>query len=206
MTEQEEEYVFYHEIGFALQKWSILESMLLKMCACCGTTRGESACIAVGFTSIENFRSKLAYVDTYMQHWLGRNQALRNRWGDLHKRIYSASARRNEIAHRQPTKFKDEPSGKRIGLLEPGWYIKPITTSDPHEHRNPITIREIALRSIVFENLSIEIDGLCYVVRGLSEPDTKSLLRAERPPTIRQIENRMREVHGRQPRPSRAKS
>ena len=66
MTPGEEHLAFYHEIGLTIAQWAHIENSLFLIAAACVNKRNTKG-IASGFFSIENFRSKLAFVDALVK-------------------------------------------------------------------------------------------------------------------------------------------
>src|SRR5579863_3753592 len=118
MNAQEEEYAFYHEIGFALQQWSAVEWALETIVVRCAHDGPAGMSLAIGFLAVDNFRTRLLFVDALFKHRFGRNRELADRWKRIHKRLGELSLKRNQIAHRRPVRLEGAPSGERFGLEE----------------------------------------------------------------------------------------
>ena len=108
--------------------------------------------MAIGFRTIENFRSKLAYVDAIVTARCFFEEAMLDRWAKLSAQISAAASKRNELVHRQAVLDPRGGVGKRIVLVEGGWYLKPrIDTGQ--ETPNKINIRDLAQRGFQFRDL-----------------------------------------------------
>lgn len=205
MTAEEEEYVFSHEIGAALLEWARVETALERVVACCSDDMATSERMAVGFRSIENFRSKLAYADAMVTHAKALRPAVMDRWKSLQERVVSLSSRRNELAHSEAQRLPQGESGKRFALLKGGWHLRPTGGSASIADLDKIFLLDIVERRENFAALRCAIENFCSFVRGLQGPHPASAEQPARRRTIRYIEDRMRVAVGRQPRPSREK-
>jgi hypothetical protein len=114
MTPSEECLVFYFEIGLTLTQWAQLERSLLEVAGSCMNKRDYNA-LGHGFFSIENFRSKLAFVGQLVENKVKPDSARAAEWARLSARITAASIKRNKLAHYRVT-ASIEPVGKRYAL------------------------------------------------------------------------------------------
>src|SRR6476620_7225309 len=126
MSPTEEQYAFFHELGAAIAQWALVESALQNVLVRCSKGNGgDAASMAIGFRTIENFRSKLAYVDAIVTARCFFEEAMLDRWAKLSAQISAAASKRNELVHRQAVLDPRGGVGKRIVLVEGGWYLKP---------------------------------------------------------------------------------
>lgn len=202
MTESEEVFAFYHQLGVALAEWAAIEFSLEHLSGRCADGQLPSLGLAVGFRAIENFRSKVSYVDALIHHRYGRSRTRIAEWSGLHKRVLSASVQRNELVHRQPIRIGGAMPGKRIALVESGWSQRAMDGSS-QDAANAITIKEVAHRASLFHCLFVELQNFDMKLCAVSgQPEAFPVPQARRP-TMRDIEAQMRAALGRQQRPSR---
>ena len=103
-----------------MAQWAYVETELEFISSACSTAG------AVGFKSIENFRSRTAYVDALVRHKYSAAADKIDAWSRLYKKVLAASAKRNEIVHKTPYRVVGARPGSRIALMIPsrtnaGW-------------------------------------------------------------------------------------
>lgn len=200
VTAEEEEYAFYHEVGATLMQWAFVESALMRVVIRCADGDGRTgALLAIGFRSIENFRSKIAYADKLITHHLFFEHVLLARWKANVKRLSSSGKRRNQIAHGQALQIPEGKPGQRIALFEPGWFLK--ATTAPYITGAKLYIREIASINTEFVTLHQSLWNFYRVMVGEPEQYPESREQEVHQPTIRSIEARMHAAIGRPPQP-----
>lgn len=195
MTESEEVYAFYYHVGLAMAQWAHVETELEFISSAC------SAEGAVGFRAIENFRSKTAYVDALVRHKYAAAPERIDVWARLYKKVMGASFKRNEIVHKTPYRVVGAKPGSRIALMT----LSPSEKAD--RIGEGIDVKEMANRALEFAALYRQLwhfAGYLGAKVGSMSPTPPE--QPTRRWTLRDIEARMREAHGRQPRPSRRKS
>lgn len=115
MTPLEEQVLFYHSIGRALEQWASVESQLERIAGACVHPR-DSFTIMAGYNSIENFRSKLSFCDSLIKT-SAKLPADSTAWDFAHKKCADLSAKRNRMAHEKHRRFPLGTEGRRIGLV-----------------------------------------------------------------------------------------
>jgi hypothetical protein len=97
MTLQEQERIFFENLGRALGKWQLVEMQLFRVYA--RLIRCENAEVAsAAFHSIVNFRTRLGMTDAAARVALADSPLL-GRWNALRNRASKRSRRRNLLAH-----------------------------------------------------------------------------------------------------------
>lgn len=193
MTPAEEQLAFYYEVGRSITQWAHVEFALASMIAG-GPDQVHGHMLVAGLFSIENFRSKLQYVDTMMSaRALGPQDA--ETWRALRERCGTRSAMRNTLAH---SWVLTDPDGK------PGRRCKLMPMSSTGKERQPICLRDVAKLRSEFFALTTAIDNFSCRVRGLAEPFPEHLEQPQRPPTLAAIRREIHAAAGPPPRPLRA--
>jgi len=101
MTPGEEHIVFFHAYALAVHQWSMVERAMFEVLAAC--VRAEDVdMVGFGFVSIDNFRSKLSFVDAMLKHKVTSNGHLAD-WDLLRERLRSAASLRNSLADSTPS-------------------------------------------------------------------------------------------------------
>src|SRR5947208_2598049 len=98
MGPNEEQVLFYYEIGMAISQWAHVEMALRDVVINCASGSGRRA-LSIGFYSIENFRSKLQFCDNLLAESFDTSPELTS-WHGLRDRLTKASTKRNRLAHR----------------------------------------------------------------------------------------------------------
>lgn len=206
MTEDEEVYAFYYELGVALTQWSSVEFALERIVMQCAAPNHEAGVLlAIGFRSIANWRSRAEYADRLVSHSYSGNPEILNAWKHALKSAQSVATLRNEIAHREPSRMGGAKPGERIALLEGGWALqKPRPNGFSRDEL--ITIKDVVERGQKFSLVSFELVKLLVLISGSGVQLPASLAPQVHRPTMGQIEARMRAALGRQQRPSPKKS
>jgi hypothetical protein len=192
MTESEEVYAFFHQLGVALSQWANVELQLEFIAGLC-SREGR-----VGFRAIENFRSKAAYVDAILRHRHVKRAETVDAWIVLYKRVTAAASQRNELVHRTPFRVYGGKPGSRVSLIRMGHF-------EQDRLKGGISIKDVAQLALEFRALALQLDHLCA---HLQSPDIGTPLASPSQParrlTMKEIEAQMREALGRQARPSGA--
>lgn len=190
MNLEEEQVCFYGEIGLAITNWAHVEDRLRRLVMSCVIEPGRSA-IAVGFVSIENFRSKLDFTDKVVRRSY-HGKLNEEEWAKLVDRARRASFRRNKLAHRRIRRIEKAEVGRRYAL-EP-W----ISTKDEWKRAGDdkplpgaLCLRDIVAIRFEFVALTYALENFCSRLEGRKEPHPKSAEQPQYPPTIRQIKHRV---------------
>lgn len=209
MTPAAEQLAFYWAVGKAIAQWSFVEKNLRELVAVCVEDADREA-VLTGYLSIENFRSKLQFVDRLFAAKFGKTTHKAS-WERLHTRLRSLSSRRNILAHSVATAYKEGAPGRRIGFQP--WLLK-AQVGTPTTRRkvtgkpptDAVCLRDVEQLRIDFLALSTSLANFhSEVFLGMPAPHPIAHELPIGPPTIHKLEIQMREALGLPPKPSRTK-
>ena len=174
MTAEQERALFYHELGRALSQWAYVELDLRHLITACVPIEARRF-VAVGYFSIENFRSKLAYCDSIVVESKHATTTVL-RWQPLADRIRTASSRRNRLAHWTMMMYPRGKTGRRCALVE--WAPNEFSAPSKQElDKNPsgppssaICLRQVLEARYEFESLTPALANLRAAFLG--EPES----------------------------------
>lgn len=210
MKQAEEDLIFHYELGKAISSWAVIERMLIGIATTCVHKSAERSLLA-SFYSIENFRSKLAFVDSFIRTNHSDKTTL-DHWARVHNDLTRCAKARNSLAHRALFKFADEHShpGRRVALLEPSEIERSERSASPPTFTKPppgaLCLRDIAITNDEFRILNYAMLLFWRNLLGRPTRAAKSDELARSPQTIRQLRNRTRAALELPPLPSRKKS
>lgn len=121
-TLMEESAAFYHAIGEAVTRWADVETGLYWIASQCLPTADEDA-LERAFYSIENFRSKHAFVDRAIRTAKFRHLSVARRkegladWGEVSATVQALSFERNKIIHGHLLVHLSARPGRRFALV-----------------------------------------------------------------------------------------
>jgi hypothetical protein len=192
MTPSEEGVVFYYELGLAATRWAHVENDLCVL-ALSFFAQEERNALALGFFSIENFRSKLQFTDAVVTRNLAATQpSLIPEWESLANRIRSAAAMRNQMVHRHVVVYPQNTAGKRYALIP--WISKEPKT-DKERSKPPagsMFVREINKARLVFFAIVASLTNFAARAHGQKEQLPRSNEQPMNPMTIAQLK---RQIH-----------
>jgi len=208
MTLDEEEVLFHYELGQCLTEWSWVERQMAQAALACMPKTQHKAMLD-GYFAIENFRSKMAFVDRIVCR-KNPDPAARTRWTKVLARIKSASEERNKLAHRSFVMYPDGSGGRRTALVE--WMV----FMDAHWKRekppkgNAPSGSKCIVDLLAFQNeckaIYRSLINASRELSGRQPPLSVAFEQVMGPKTVRDAERRFRVRTGRQPRPSKPKS
>ena len=209
MTPNAEQLAFYWAVGKAIAQWSFVEKNLRELVAVCVEDADREA-IVTTYLSIENFRSKLQFVDRLFAAKFGKTEH-RAPWERLYARLRTHSGRRNILAHSVATAYKNGAPGRRIGFQP--WLLKSqpgtptanrqVTGKPPND---AVCLRDVEGMRLEFLALATSLANFHNeVFLGMPAPPPTTHGPPSGPPTIRSLEIQMREALGLPPKPSRPK-
>jgi hypothetical protein len=198
----EERIAFYFEVGLATTQWASVEMALSAVVV--ELFKPEDAVSAVvGFRAIENFRSKLEYVDALIRVKV-RDSTRLSEWDSLSDRCQQAAKKRNRVAHNWVLNSpSEERAGRRIMLLP----LRPAKNSDsPHGAKYPgaIYLRDIASYRLEFAALMAAIENFVDRLGGRPERFPKAQEQPPNPPKIHELRRQIYMFAKRPPRSPRA--
>jgi hypothetical protein len=115
MKPNEEIIACQYELGSAIAQWGHVELQSLRAVMECAPPADRSA-LAIGYHSIENFRSKLQYCDNLIQHKFKKSAHLAE-WKACKERVSAASTKRNKIAHGWHHLYFHNTPGRRWAII-----------------------------------------------------------------------------------------
>lgn len=164
MFPAEEHLAFYHAIGMAVTQWAHVENGLSQVAlACFAPCRPEL--VIAGFYSIENFRSKLAFVKRVFQQ-RELDAELRDEWKTLSKHIEGLSAKRNAVAHGRVIVYPNAAPGRRYAIVPLLWEEPKRKSSGNQPPPGSLCVRDIDLYSKQFSKASARLQVLYSRVQG----------------------------------------
>ena len=212
MNTSEESVAFFHEIGLALSQWAYVENQLARVVSLCASPQDRNI-IALGFLSIENFRSKLQFCDNLIANKFSSSAHL-DYWKEITEKLRSASAKRNKVAHHISVLFSEGDVGRRFALVP--WLdenMKPTKTSPAAPANggrtkpppNSLCVRNIASITGEFHQLTTALANLYDLLCGRLAPFPGSPAPIGSQPTIRWLRLQIREALELPPPPLRKK-
>lgn len=200
LTHSEECWLFYFHLGFAITRWAnIEESLIALLCESFGDEKSGKILIK-GFFSIENFRSKLAFVDALLAPRVTDAFHLEE-WGKLMERISRASTKRNKLAHHRVLAFARAKAGRRYGLAS-SFELK---KTDAHES-DAICISELVSFQAEFDAVYEAVMQFSHRLRNAQGQPPRFPARLPDLPTIQTLKSQMHAALGHPLESSRGKS
>jgi hypothetical protein len=194
MTPVEENVAFYYELGLAITQWSHIENDLCNLALSFLRAEDRNA-MALGFFSIENFRSKLKYTDSIVNRKLSDGGLLRD-WKRLHDRISAASVRRNALAHWPMRIYTQDRPGSRYVLVP---WIGKKPKSDKERSLAPaeaIAVQDINKCRLEFAALALSVTNFTARAHGHAQPIPDEMVRAMTPSNLQQLASQLRKALG----------
>lgn len=196
-----ERLAFHDALGRAITQWAGLERQLSDIVLACLPDANRKT-ILRGYYSIENFRSKLKFIDSLMQTKFAKDRML-DEWASVMGRVASASQRRNSLAHQGVTIDTEAKAGKRYSIRP--WVIK--EAKRPAKQKSPdkkppdgtLFLRDIIQARLEFHALMCVTANFAARLTGQVEPFPKSAELPASPPTIRNIKDQIHAILGLQP-------
>lgn len=203
MNNLEEQIAFYHELGIAIATWASVEEALFNLVSKC-VFPADRGMLSVGFFSIENFRSKLQFVESLLTMKFAGIKAVNN-WPALKERLGKASAKRNKLAHRRVRIYPVSKPGRMYALV-------PWPTNTRYRGKrvlgreipppDAICLRDIVSMRLEFTALEVSLWNLSFLLEGKKEPFPKSDEQSGNPPTIRNLVHSLHAMLSRRDTPS----
>jgi hypothetical protein len=205
MTKDEEIVLFHYTLGTAITQWSLVENLIANVVLCFyqNHTIGRHA-LAVGYFSLEGFRTKLQFADGLISRSLGTDPR-KTEWKKLFDKARSLSVHRNKLAHWQIAKYWHRRPGMRV-VLSP-WLQKKSArkTKNPIPPDGSLTIRELYKSHLAFIALSVSLENFLHRLVGREAPHAASDEQPTSPPTVETLMRQIREVLSDQQKSSKSK-
>lgn len=190
MTPGEEHIAFYMAIGQAVTQWAHIEYGLYHVA---NRIFGgdENGSLAFGFLSIENFRSKLAFVDRAFGTAAFFDEFEAD-WTKLREMVRGLSSRRNEIAHGRVIIYPTSKVGRRYAIV-PTFAPEPKRKQKvPTPPPGSLCLRDIDLAAKRFSTAAHQLSGLYYRIGGQKNPLEEHAQREPQAQTLAQLK---RQIH-----------
>ncbi len=188
-----ERLAFYDALGRAITQWAGLERQLPDLVFAC-LPNADRKTIVRGYYSIENFRSKLKFIDSLIQVKFKPGPVL-TEWTTIMDRIATASKKRNILAHQGVAIDTEAKAGRRFSLRP--WVIK--ATQGSAKHKLPVGtlfLRDIIQSRLEFHALMCVTANFSARLTGQAEPFPKTAELPARLPTIWQIKDQIHAILG----------
>lgn len=205
MNIAEENVAFKHELGCAIAQWGHAERQLLRVALECVDIPDRQA-LAIGYHSVENFRSKLAMCDNLVKHRFGMSSGFL-KWRATKDRTDKLAKKRNTIAHGWHKLYAHNTPGRR-------WAIVPLHHANgrllladgepPPE--GALCLRDLVAIRLEFHGLTTQICNAYEILCGQPAPFPESDEQPTHLPSLRQIANQIRAELGVPLKPSRKTS
>lgn len=186
MKINEELFSFKYELGNAIAHWGYVEYHVLQIALLCVSAADRQA-LAIGYHSVENFRSKVALCDNLVRHRFGKSPHFA-KWLTARKLIDVSAGNRNKIAHGWQKLYVHNVAGRR-------WAICPIHHSNGQllnlDGKKPPTgavcLRELIKIRLEFHALTARLVNVRELFSRNRTIFPESHEQASSPPTIRHI-------------------
>ena len=156
-------------MGRAITDWALVEAGLMKVIA---ALSDDPVSIALGFFSIENFRSKLKFADVIIKFHI-KEDATRKLWVNIFDKLDRAATRRNHLAHRKVRHDPAQKAGRRYALVE--WLAPTVKSRRKNEEKKPVLSGALYVREVIairaqFAWVSQALDNFLLAFVGKEQP------------------------------------
>jgi hypothetical protein len=182
LTSNEESIAFYYYIGQAITEWARVELSLYWLVSAC-FTKGNRERLAAGFFSIENFRSKLKFVDEIFKAKYHKPRHIKQ-WESLREDLERLSRVRNHLAHYVVREYAEGRPGRRLALqprINQPTKFKQIIRKPPS---GALCLKQIVHAKRRLEALASAVEFLFYDLLRLKTPYPASLAQADDVPSM----------------------
>ena len=195
MTPSEEHVCFYSELGGAISQWAHVEIGLYWI-ALRAIDIKKSKIIGPSFFAIENFRSKIAFVDAAFQAEFGDGK-FAEEWADLRDKIIALSTTRNHLVHYAVLVIPNAKPGRRYALhpriSKPGDIKTKISPSAaPSPPVGSLFVRDIYRAARQFSSASNRLLNLWYLLGGGEAFFPEDALKDKPAPQVAQLARQIR--------------
>jgi hypothetical protein len=162
-----EEATFYALLGRCVAKWAHIEFGMFTV-AQCAFLDEQAELLANGYYSIENFRSKLAFVERVIQASAVK-QEFKTEWAGIRERVRSLSKKRNDVAHSRVLMFSRAPQGRRVAIV-PTFIDEPKKKPAPHlPPPGSLCLRDLDLIRLQFGTAANALSSLHLRMSGKAD-------------------------------------
>jgi hypothetical protein len=198
MTPSEEHLCFYHELGLAVTQWASVEQGIYWI-ALRSFEEHESHVIGPAFFSIENFRSKLAFVDAAFEAKFG-GSIYAEHWASIRDEVLVLASARNRLVHYHLAVMPKAKPGRRY-FLHPT-VVRPEISKfgqRPGHNRAPsgaLFLKDIYRDARRFATASNKLLNLWHILGGREGPFGQDVLKEKPIPQLPQLVRQMRTLLG----------
>lgn len=185
----EEQIAFFMAMGQAVSQWSFIEHGLFLVVSRC-FDMDDFQPLANGFYSIENFRSKVSFVDRSFQ--VSRHvDGFGADWAKTKENVTKLAKSRNAIAHSRVMIHFRAPEGKRFAIVPT--FAKPRGKRDNPDHPPPgsLCLRDIDLARLRFSQAHSQLMSLYLRMDGQEDLYAESALQESNPQTLAQLRHQI---------------
>lgn len=202
VTLNEERLMFHREHSVAITQWTHIEQSLATLAAAGVPLGNASAGIANAFFGIESFRSKLEFVDRFIQRLLLGRSALLSEWAAIKGRLETSAAARNKLAHWRLVSYAEAKPSRRYVLEPPGLNpsSKLAAAAAKAKGKSPPTtslgvLEVVRIRHGIFVG-HIEIQNFHARAAGQAEPFVGEFVQPLKVPSLRDLRRELFENLG----------
>jgi hypothetical protein len=205
MKLNEELLYFKYELGETIAQWGYVEYHVLNIALLC-VGHADREALAIGYHSVENFRSKVMMCDGLVRHRFGKSAHLQ-KWIPARMQLDKSSANRNKVAHGWHKLYPHNVAGRRLAIIPLHHKNGSLLHADgPKPPMGAICLRDLFGIRLEFHALTTRVANVYELLNRNRAPFPESLEQPKDPPTIRHIADQIRAELGLQFAPSRRKS
>lgn len=203
---EQERVLFDRELGRAIAQWATVEMVLFFLLTTAIPTE-KLAVLNTAYLSIENFRSKIQAIDLCIREAFPRHAAL-GWWSQIHRKLQTESAARNQLVHRIVQPYPANKAGRRVGLVKQIDSMPPALRAIGQESTlakapvGTLFIKDIVQCRLRFHALVGDILAIDQHLIRPSAPSLGSLIQPERLPTLESLRRQTLAELADQPGPS----
>lgn len=190
MNHKEEEWCFFKWLGEAVSRWALIEHELYALAVVVLKPKDRFV-LWDAYTGIENFRSKLAFVDRAILKGV-TDKSLKDEWDSLKKKVAKQQTLRNQLVHRVCISYPQSTIGGRTISLEPNFREKEPLRRRPEPPNDAMCVKEIHAISDGFHDVFWLLVVFAHKVAGKGLP-LGPPQRSNRPKSFRDIKRHMYE-------------
>lgn len=184
ITPTEEYVLFYQAIGVAITQWAHVEDALYRLTAR-AFNKSDSSTLAFGFFSIENFRSKLAFVDRTFPD-IPDSSSHEPEWANIRDRISGLSSRRNQLAHGRVMNYLNDTPGRQTAII-PLFQKSPKKKPQKGPPPGSLCVKDIDLIQQQFFQATHQVLSLVDRIDGVEGPHAEFAQREPQHRTLAEL-------------------
>lgn len=164
----EEHHAFYYFLGEAVSHWAHVEHGLSLIAWRCFGSPNVTP-LMTSFYAIENFRSKLGFVDSAFKLSQFQKQYDTD-WVKLRESVRSLGDERNRLAHRSLVIYPHAKEGRRYALIPPPTKFIGQRLTHKCAPSGSLYVTEIELAARRFSMVWMRLQGLYFRLGGEEDP------------------------------------